>query len=208
VIAGNTATEGGGGTTSSWLERCTVSGNSAKGAGGSYYGTLINCLIAGNSAGDPSGARIGDGGGAFFANLTNCTLRNNSARMSGGGAIWSTLVNCLVADNSALQGGGTSAGLLINCTVVGNFASSDGQLGGGRRRCPLRHGLQFHRAQQSPIGPTRTITIAAPSSPIPVRIQSRLVEGTSKPTHPSWTTPRQLPLRGITLPQRRRPTAL
>ena len=58
---------------------------------------------------------------------------NNSARVSGGGPpLGGSLFGCLsLPANTALQGGGAAPNLLVNCTVVGNSAPSDGGVGGG-----------------------------------------------------------------------------
>jgi hypothetical protein len=71
------------------------------------------------------------GGGVWCytnAMVTNCTLAGNSAYNFGGGA-WAscgTLNNCTLVGNSAWFGGGVAYGILNNCVLSRNFASSGG----------------------------------------------------------------------------------
>ena len=72
---------------------------------------------------------LSGGGGAWCepsAILTNCVIEDNSADF-GGGVFGGILNNCTLTANSASSsGGGASGSTLNNCALTGNFASSYG----------------------------------------------------------------------------------
>jgi hypothetical protein len=158
VIAGNSASTGGG-AFSGTLYNCTLVGNVAltNGGGGAYYGTLNNCTLTRNDGGFAGGATVAAtlnncpltynsalaGGGAYQATLKNCILKSNSA-LAGGGAHSTTLINCALIGNRASQyGGGSYSGTLINCTVTGNTASI---YGGGASYGSLTNCIVFYNS--------------------------------------------------------------
>jgi parallel beta-helix repeat protein len=140
VIAGNSASFGGGAYYGT-LHDCLVAGNSAASGGGAYYGTLVSCTLTNNSAtygGGTQGCGLTQcllagnsasqyGGGASDGTLIDCVVTNNWAATSGGGASSCTLTNSLLAGNSALRyGGGAYQGSLNSCLLRGNWARQNG----------------------------------------------------------------------------------
>ena len=142
VVTGNS-----GGAGYSTLRNCSIIGNSivvsnanqtALG-GGAYYCTLSNCAVLSNSAiSTYSGGYNAAGGGACYSRLTRCTILSNSAINTngygtlgggvGGGTAVCTNYDCLIVYNTSggVGGGvyGAYSGVLVNCTVVSNFAAS------------------------------------------------------------------------------------
>jgi len=105
-VSGFTLTNGwadnGGGlwcnSTNAWLTNCVIAGNSATQNGGGAYGaTLYNCRVTGNSATN------GYGGGSFGSMLYNCTVTGNSAA-SAGGASGGIAYNSILYFNTAPNG--------------------------------------------------------------------------------------------------------
>ena len=119
TLSSNTATNEGGGADTCTLNHCVLTGNrvfedsGGDGGGGAHAGTLNHCTLSGNWA-------FARGGGAYGSTLTNCTLEGNATAVWGGGAAYCTMSACTLAGNSALYGGGAEAGLLLDCTIVGN----------------------------------------------------------------------------------------
>ncbi|MBI3850216.1 MAG: hypothetical protein HY298_07990 [Verrucomicrobia bacterium] len=114
-LSGFTLTQGvadnGGGvrcaSTNAFLAHFVIAGNSATFGGGAYGGTLYNCTLMDNSA--------TDGGGAKAATLNNCTVVDNVAWDSGGGVASSTLANSIVAYNAAWTDPNYAASTLDYC---------------------------------------------------------------------------------------------
>jgi hypothetical protein len=79
------------------MNRCTLSGNSARYGGGTHDVTLNNCNLRSNAADYY-------GGGASGGGLNNCTLTGNSAYFGGGGSYEGTLNNCILYYNTAGSG--------------------------------------------------------------------------------------------------------
>ncbi|HEY3931170.1 MAG TPA: choice-of-anchor Q domain-containing protein, partial [Verrucomicrobiae bacterium] len=67
----------------------------------------------------------------YQGTLLNCILANNNANQNGGGAFQGVLFNCILTNNSASHGGGACSNILINSTLVNNFASFQNLNGGG-----------------------------------------------------------------------------
>jgi hypothetical protein len=119
-----------------------IVGNKVAGTG-SALTNAVRCVLIGNAvlsgftltngeAGTgnyPNGGGVDGGGGGT---VTNCVLTGNlSTNGVGGGAYRATLINCQIIGNYASQGGGACNCTLINCTVVSNTASSGGGVFGG-----------------------------------------------------------------------------
>jgi parallel beta-helix repeat protein len=103
-----------------------------------YVGT--NAVLSGFTLTNGHTRTLGDyyrewsGGGAWCelsGVLTNCTLSGNLASYLGGGAYFGTLNNCTLSGNSAQYGGGSCEGILNNCIVYYNTASSSSNYSGG-----------------------------------------------------------------------------
>ncbi len=159
VLAGNSASVGGGGAYKGTLSNCTLTGNSASSSGGgAFFGTLNHCTLARNSSGYFGGGIYNGtlnhctltgnsadyyGGGACLGTLNDCTLIGNSATDSGGGAFRGTFHRCTLTSNSAEDGGGASEAGLYYCTLTGNSASSHGggAYKGGLHYCTLTGNL-------------------------------------------------------------------
>jgi PKD repeat protein len=127
VIAGNSATGAGGGSSGGNLNNCLITGNTATFEGGGAAGGVLNhCTLVGNLVTDDgsSGWYVA-GGGAYGATLSHCTLAGNSA-LVGGGAEGGVLADCQLTGNSAVEGGGAYGSTLNNCTLTGNSATRGG----------------------------------------------------------------------------------
>jgi hypothetical protein len=135
--------------------------NKVRAEGGGIHGTatLANCLVANNTVTGKNDGWMRDyyyckvyGGGIYGAcNLINCDVRENTASLMNGvievcngGGIYSNdceLTDCFIRENQALggsiaSGGGVGgAGLLRNCSLIGNLA--DGVGGGARGQFDL-----------------------------------------------------------------------
>ena len=153
IFRGNAAPEqlGGGAYisgVSATIERCTFSDNTAESAGGILFGgfgvaTMTDCLFEGNIA-ESFGLAAGLGGGVYatadFGIIRRCIIRRNRAER-GGGIYMShsddtSISDSLIVGNLAIgefaRGGGVNIeniierSHLINCTLFGNAASSQG----------------------------------------------------------------------------------
>jgi hypothetical protein len=125
------------------LDSATNGPAAARGAwltnGAILSGFTIECGAT-RANGDPIALQSGGGvwGSSSNAIVSNCLLRANAAYYSGGGAYAATLVNCTVLGNVATtgNGGGTAGCNMTNCIVTGNYCYSGG---GGAYRGILRN---------------------------------------------------------------------
>ena len=104
------------------------------------------------------GETDGDGGGALLATgaeLHRCILRGNRAGGTGGGAKGGVLENCLVIGNTASSGGGASGAELRHCTVVRNA-------GGGARDCRTVNSIFWENDGGDVSGGTTTWSLCNP----------------------------------------------
>ena len=145
LIADNVAGDGGWiyaqvENTRVFVHRNTIEGNVADGGFGAGVFSWNGAIeLVGNEIVGNSGA---ESGGGLFIRFSGDTphlveaneIRGNSATEDGGG-IWLdnggaiVLVNNLIAENAASAGAGLyvrGTGAMINCTVSGNLASSEG----------------------------------------------------------------------------------
>jgi hypothetical protein len=115
------------------LTNWTFTGNSARNDGGGFNSangtkSLQGCTIAGNSAGGNGGGVSCSGSGTILA--SNCTFTANTAGINGGGLnlqLFSSVIHCLVQSNTASgNGGGVSAGMINDCSIIGNTAANGG----------------------------------------------------------------------------------
>ncbi len=145
LIADNAAGDGGGIYAQVENTRVYVRGNTIEGnvcLGGFGAGVLCwngSLELVGNEIVGNTGAESGGGIFILFSGDTSHLIeaneiRGNSATEEGGG-IWLAnggdvlLVNNLIAENAAPAGAGLyvrGTGTLLNCTVTGNLASSEG----------------------------------------------------------------------------------
>ncbi|KPK75116.1 MAG: hypothetical protein AMJ79_12490, partial [Phycisphaerae bacterium SM23_30] len=136
TITNNRADGNGGGVLGGTISDCTVSGNVAGFDGGGIYGESVNvnnCTISDNVAGN-------EGGGiySYWSKIYNCTIKTNSAFKGGGIRFlgysdYHRITNCIITGNNAELGAAiayyrTSMDIppIINCTVNGNIAFSQG----------------------------------------------------------------------------------
>lgn len=116
------------------IERFTLSdgctrlvGNDAldRSGGGVFspgYGVVSNCVVSSNSA-DYAG------GGVYNCSVRSSKLIGNSANYCGGGARYGVLRDCELRDNTAStiwDGGGADGCTLENCALTGNSAGYGG----------------------------------------------------------------------------------
>lgn len=124
VLAGNSASNYGGGSYQGVLIRCTLSDNSASYGGGSAFSSSSNCVYSGNVA-------LG-GAGSYVGSLDNCVLSGNFAAEYAGGSDGDTLNNCTLVGNAASSiGGGCHGSIARNCIVYSNSALMDPNYSGG-----------------------------------------------------------------------------
>ena len=112
------------------LEKCVIMNCSSEFAvggsfgGGAYGSKAINCSFIGNSA--------AYGGGLYGGYADRCHFVGNSAYADGGAVAHSEVRNSLLDGNEsggwggAASGAACSGGMLVNCTVVNNYAEAGG----------------------------------------------------------------------------------
>ena len=126
------------------INKCIISNNTGRGIwidASSPY--ITNCTISNNIYSPTGSGGIKDGGGIYYAYassssvIDNCKISENSATKGNGGGIYiddaQTVViisNCTITSNDSEYGGGiidlSSKSKIINCTIEGNFAKSNG----------------------------------------------------------------------------------
>ncbi len=132
--SGNASMSGGGvfGTSNNaTLYNCVITANSAGYNGGGANAVTLNfCTLAANFCGGFAGAGA-QGGGAANSNLRNCLVSANRADYDGGGVLKCKVLNSELFKNFAVNNGGAAyLGSLVNCTVVSNTVSGNGNLDG------------------------------------------------------------------------------
>lgn len=127
VLAGNTAPGYGGGAFQGTLVYCVFTNNNGGFGGAACSNILINCMLTKNIANQQN---YNSGGGAFYCTLSNCLVVGNvcNGGRGGGGAYFSTLTACVISNNATVggNGGGVCFGLINNCLISSNRASSFG----------------------------------------------------------------------------------
>jgi hypothetical protein len=124
-----------------------IVGTQVAGTGAALTNTA-RCVAIGSSAvlsgftltnGEAGQGNYPNGGGvsqvqsiSAAGTVTNCVLIGNlSTNGFGGGAYRVKLINCQIIGNYATSGGGACACTLLNCTIISNSASSASGTGGG-----------------------------------------------------------------------------
>jgi hypothetical protein len=120
-----------------------------KAGGGIYQGTVYNSMVTNCSA-------FNIGGGTYASDLNNCIIASNHLVQGsgGGGTAYGVVSNCLIVWNSASSGGGAYFSTLYNCTVSNNSAASGGGLYFGAANNSL---ISSNRASSSGGGAYSTI---------------------------------------------------
>ncbi len=111
-------------STNSVLSNCVLINCAAYAGGGASGGTFFHCLITNCLA------HIG-GGGVESGNLDRCDVIWNTSDYYAGGLYYCQATNCNLVYNLGLFGGGAYGGSVSQCTVSGNYAPTDPNLGGG-----------------------------------------------------------------------------
>jgi hypothetical protein len=97
--------------------------------------TLIGFTLANGGTHNTGTSLEQNGGGAWCersnAVISGCIFTNNTANIVGGGSLNGILNNCLLIGNSASSGGAVAAydgvaAILNNCTIISNTASASG----------------------------------------------------------------------------------
>ncbi|HYG34533.1 MAG TPA: hypothetical protein VEC99_07105, partial [Clostridia bacterium] len=154
IVSTNAAANGGGAYNAKIVE-CTIIDNRAAVGGGVYCASVGYFISDSLLSSNHSSLR---GGAVYQGTLNRCVLQGNSARSQGGGACQSLVDHCILKDNAAFDGGGAynsaltnsalfynfatngggllcsapGAGSLLNCSVVGNRATTGAGVSGGR----------------------------------------------------------------------------
>ena len=138
------------------VEDCLIEGNYGYHGGGiaDSWGTssdassgvqVRRCLIRNNTASEY-------GGGLYLYGSRNtvvsrCTLSDNQAGQGGGVyMLGGKLENCILVRNQATSGGGVRGGVLQNCSILNNTASS---AGGGAYASTLYNSIVYYNTAPS-----------------------------------------------------------
>lgn len=140
VFRSNKGYTGGGGifAPSGQVEQCLIESNSAQYGGGIMGGSgliVYDSVLRSNVAETPDGSGQAGGGSYGPSTFVRCTIVNNEARGNAGGVYGGTLVDCLVIGNwatpDAVSGqsfltGGAFFCTLTNCVIARNWSIGNG----------------------------------------------------------------------------------